>query len=105
MRSLSVGCLLILQAGCNRANDKVGAQTVHTLVARGDVTEVEKLLRDHPDLLEVVNKESEGRRPLHTAVECGQIEMVVALLKQGAKVDARERLSDYQPLHLAAEGR
>ena len=55
-------------------------------IGRGDVETVRRMLERSPDLL---NSQTEAdSTPLHTAVDCGHIELVSELLKAGADVDA-----------------
>ena len=47
-------------------------------------------------------KTESGRNPLHSAAMEGHKEIAELLITKGADVNAKDRLMDYTPLHLAA---
>lgn len=74
------------------------AQDIHEAAERGDLKNVKLLLKANPGL--VSHKGKEGETPLHNAAEYGKNDVVKYLIKQGARVDARDKIG-CTPLHLA----
>ena len=66
---------------------------------RGDVAAVKSLLRDGADPNVA---QGDGLTSLHLAAQEGQLEIAKLLLEAGAKVEAKTRIGDYTPLHLAS---
>jgi ankyrin repeat protein len=75
----------------------VAAQGIHEAVQAGDVTRVEALLVEHPELLEEPN--ARGSTPLATAIVGGDEEMTTFLLAAGA--DPYRQAGRFTPLDLA----
>src|SRR6185503_20111147 len=67
---------------------------------RGDAEAVRALIRSGAD---VNAAQGDGMTALHWAAMSGNRDIAFAVLTAGAMVDARTRLGDYTPLHLAAQ--
>ena len=74
-------------------------ETLHGVVASGDVDEVKRLLSEGHD---VNSRKSEGQTPLHMASRAGHDDIVKLLLARGADIEAKEGKDGRTPLHLAA---
>ena len=68
---------------------------------RGDVAEVESLLRSGAD---VNAAQGDGMTALHWAAELGHADLARTLIAAGAYLDAVTRLGDFTALHVAARG-
>ena len=65
---------------------ETGATTLHIAAVRGDINMVEKLLREHPEMLHANDRNS--WQPLHEAVRNGHLDIVRMLIDSGADIGA-----------------
>ena len=79
---------------------KVSSQTpIFGSIEDGDKEEFDECLSQTPDCVHETNKN--GWTPLHQAAFSGELEMLQALLKAGAKIDETDHDGD-TPVHYAA---
>ena len=72
---------------------------IHEAAGRGDVEEIQALLKSHPELIN--SKDENGDTPLHAAAAWTNRDVVSLLLAHKADVNARDNLGA-TPLHGAA---
>ncbi len=84
-------CLLLATAA--------GAQEIFDAIRRGDVPAVRALLEKSPALVDF--RDENGTTPLHVAASRGNMEIIVCLLDNGAKIESQNAEAK-TPLHLAA---
>src|SRR5271170_90848 len=70
---------------------------IHDAAQSGDLKTVQALIKANPDL--VFSPSDSGFTPLHLAAGGGHKDVVEFLLKNKAKVDARDKLFGGTPLH------
>lgn len=80
-------------------NEGTPQVSVSLLMEQNEVTRLQNLLKDSPDLINA--RDNSGRTPLHQAVEKGQITVARFLLDHGAEVNLRDN-SGRTPLYRAA---
>ncbi len=76
---------------------------IHEAAKNGDLDEIKRLLKENPALLN--EQDNEGRTPLHTAAECGHLNIVRYLVDE-EKVPVNEKNGygyGVTPLHCAVE--
>jgi ankyrin repeat protein/beta-lactamase regulating signal transducer with metallopeptidase domain len=84
-----------------KMGDKGGlSDKIHDAAKQGDLAKVKAMLKDNPDLVAI--KDSEGRTPLHRAVENGHKDVAALLLAQGANVNAKDK-AGWTPLYRAVD--
>ena len=94
--------LLALVSGCGKKDSTAElSKKLCDAVGKGYVTEVQKLIREHPKLVNIPGRDEMKSTPLHLAVENNRFEIAKELLKNGADINARNKHGQ-TPLHLAA---
>ena len=105
----------VLEAAVERRHHSDGSRgsVVCDAVASGDIDSVTRLLDADPSLVNTADvqvtslgQHSASRKPIHVAVESGQIDMLALLIARGADVNAI-RADGFKPIHQAlwkAEG-
>lgn len=71
-------------------------------VNKGYLVQVQKLVRDHPGLINFAGDDEMASTPLHVAVNNDRFEIAKFLLENGADINARNK-HGLTPLHLAAK--
>ncbi len=77
-----------------------GGSDVLRATRRGEISQLQTIFAKRPDAVE--SRGHMGRRPLHVAVDAGNLELVQFLLRSGAQVDGRRERGD-TPLHWARD--
>ncbi|PKL45423.1 MAG: hypothetical protein CVV41_00065 [Candidatus Riflebacteria bacterium HGW-Riflebacteria-1] len=77
----------------------LSAGEIHDACQAGDLAKVKKILQQDPEQIQAVTPE--GKSPLHMATGWGQKEIVIFLLKEGAKINALNNQGG-TPIHVAA---
>ena len=94
--------LLALAFGCSKKDSTAElSKKLCEAVSKGYVTQVQKLLREHPKLVNIKGSDEMKSTPLHLAVENNRFEIANELLKSGANINAQNQHGQ-TPLHLAA---
>jgi ankyrin repeat protein len=75
---------------------KLYLNNIYVAAQLGNAARINKILEKNPELVNTLNRA--GRTPLHYAANGGHIDVVKALLANGADVEA-ERTSGFTPLH------
>jgi hypothetical protein len=77
---------------------------IHEAARDGNMKKVEKLIKDHPEL--VSSRDKYGMTPLHWAAQEDHKDVAELLLANNADVNARDNIAGWTPLHVGAlEGR
>ena len=93
---------LVLSSGCGKKDDTAAlSKKLCEAVVKGYVVETEKLVREHPKLVNIPGTDDMTSTPLHLAVKNNRYEIAKLLLQNGADINARNKHGQ-TPLHLAA---
>jgi ankyrin repeat protein len=88
--------------GCGRKDDTAAlSKKLCEAVTKGYVVEVQKLVREHPKLVNIPGNDEMASTPLHLAVKNNRYEAANFLLQNEADINARNKHGQ-TPLHLAA---
>lgn len=99
---LALLLLVALGFGCGKKDDADAlTKKLCDAASKGYVVEVQKLLREHPKLVNRPGSDEMASTPLHVAVSNNRFEVASVLLEKGADINARNK-HGLTPLHLAA---
>lgn len=88
--------------GCQKKDDMAAlSKKLCDAVGKGYQTEVQKLIREHPKLVNLAGSDEMNSTPLHLAVKNNRYEIARLLLENGAEINPRNK-HGMTPLHLAA---
>ncbi len=96
-----VGLTLALAVSASVTGTTDFPRPVADAAARGDVAQVQELLRNGAD---VNTAQGDGMTALHWAASRGELPLTEVLITSGANVGAGTRIGRYTPLHLASRG-
>src|SRR6266852_5616113 len=93
----------LIPVGCSTPRDTASLkEKIHEYAEKGDAQGLQRILKEHPDLVNCVYDEASGDLPIHRATKRGHLVALNVLLEAGADIQAKNNASFATPLQVAA---